>query len=77
MLALLSMTDAEYQLWRNVIPYAQRVTDELDYEEFNDTRLMPFLAPTVCALPFLIHFIFSFALPGIHTSSWLCYWCFY
>ena len=42
MLAPLSMKDAEYQLWRNGIPYAKRVTNELDYDKFNNTRLMPF-----------------------------------
>ena len=36
-LALLSMTDAEYQLWRSSIPYTRRVSNKLDYEEFNDT----------------------------------------
>ena len=46
MLAPLSMTDVEYQLWRSGIPYTQWVSDELDYEEFNDTRLMPSLTPT-------------------------------
>ena len=60
MLALLSMTETEYQLCRNGIPYAQSVTNELDYDEFNDTHLMPSLTPKACALPLLIHFHFSF-----------------
>ena len=30
MLATLSMTDAEYQLWRNDIPYAERLVGDLD-----------------------------------------------
>ena len=51
MLAPLSMTNAKYQLWRSGIPYTQQVSDELDYEEFNDTHLMPSLTPTVCVLP--------------------------
>ena len=50
-LALLSMTDAEYQLWRSSIPYTWQVSNKLDYEEFNDTRLMPSLTPMVCVLP--------------------------
>ncbi|KAL0007659.1 hypothetical protein SO802_009161 [Lithocarpus litseifolius] len=33
MLAPLSMNDVEYQLWRNGITYAERVTNELDYDE--------------------------------------------
>ena len=53
MLSPLSMTNAEYQLWRSGIPYTQRVLDELDYEEFNDTRLMTSLTLAVCVLPFL------------------------
>ena len=51
MLTLMSMTDIEYQLWRNGIPYTQRVSDELDYEEFNDTCLMPSFTPAVSVLP--------------------------
>ena len=74
MLAPLSMTNIEYQLWRNDIPYAQQVIDELDYEEFNDTRLMPSLAPAVCAFPLLIHFhFFSFALPHMMMFKWDTY----
>ena len=30
MLATLSMTDAEYQLWRNDIPYAEWLVGDLD-----------------------------------------------
>ena len=51
MLALLSITDAEYQLWRSDIPYTWQVSNELDYKEFNDTRLMSFLTLAVCVLP--------------------------
>lgn len=40
-LAPFSITDVEYQLWRNDLPYAKRVMDKLDYDEFNDTCLMP------------------------------------
>ena len=32
-------------------PYTQRVSDELDYEEFNDTHLMTSLTLAVCVLP--------------------------
>lgn len=58
MLALLSMTDIEYQLWRNGIPYATWVTDELDYDELTDTCLMPFLTTIVCVLIRIIYFHF-------------------
>lgn len=36
-LAPLLITDVEYQLWRNGIPYAQQLMDDLDYEEFSET----------------------------------------
>lgn len=62
MLSLLSMINAEYYLWRNNIPYAMQVTDELDYDEFNDTHLMPSFTTAIYVLPFLIYFHFSFAL---------------
>ena len=72
-LASLSMTEVEYQLWRNGIPYAARVTDEHDYDEFNDTRLMSFLIPAVCVLPSLIYFDFSFALLHMMIFKWNSY----
>jgi len=50
MLAPLSMTKAEYQLWRNSIPYAEQLVSDLDYEEFNETRLMPFFSILACIL---------------------------
>ena len=53
MLAPLSMTDVEYQLRRSGIPYTKWVSDELDYEEFNDTCLMPSFTLAACALPSL------------------------
>ena len=52
MLALLSMTNVKYHLWRSGIPYTQWVSNELDYEEFNNTRLMPSFTPAICVLPF-------------------------
>ena len=54
MLAPLSMTEAEYQLWRNGISYAERVTNEMDNDEFNDTRHMPL------SLLWYVFFLFSF-----------------
>jgi len=59
MLAPLSMTDAEYQSWRNDIPYAKRLVDDLDYDEFSETRLMPFLIAEVCTLSLYFPFFFS------------------
>ena len=43
MLALHSITDAEYNSWRSGIPYAEQLLDGLDYDEFSITHLMPFL----------------------------------
>ena len=71
MLTPLSMTDAEYDLWRQGIPFARRATDELDCKEFNDTRLMPSLTAVVCVIPFLIFFSFIFALFDIQVEP-LC-----
>ena len=71
MLTPLSMMDVEYDLWRQGIPFAGRVTDELDCKEFNDTRLMPSLTAVVCVIPFLIFFSFIFALFDIQVEP-LC-----
>lgn len=60
-LAMLSMTDAEYQLWRNGIPYAERLVGDLDYEEFSEARLMPFFAIGVCILSLSSFFSFYLA----------------
>lgn len=43
-----SMTDAKYQLWRNGIPYAGRLMDDLNYDKFSETRLMPSLIAKKC-----------------------------
>ena len=56
MLAFRSMTTAKYDLWRQGIPYAERVTNELDYDEFSKTRLMPSLTAVVCVLASFIFF---------------------
>ena len=50
MLALLSMTDAEYLMWRSGIPYVERLTGDLDYGEFSETCLMPSFPIGVCIL---------------------------
>lgn len=60
-LAMLSMTDAEYQLWRNGIPYAERLVGDLDYEEFSEARLMPSFAIGVCILSLSSFFSFYLA----------------
>ena len=59
MLAPLFMTDAKYQLWKNDIPYARRLVDDLDYDEFNETRLIPFLVAEVFTLSLYFPFFFS------------------
>ena len=53
MLTPCSMTDAEYDLWRLGIPFTNRVTDELDYDEFSGTHLMHSLLALVCVLALL------------------------
>lgn len=73
MLAPLSMTDAEYQLWRSGIPYTQQVLDELDYGEFNDTRLMPSLTAAVCVLP--SHLFLFFDCIASHNDFHMGYLC--
>ena len=58
MLAPLSMTDAEYQLWRSSIPYADQLMDDLDHAEFSKNHLMPSLSAGVCILSFSLSFLF-------------------
>ena len=57
MLAPHSMTNAEYNLWRPGIPFTNRVTDELDYDEFSGTLLMPSFIVPVCVLSLLFPLI--------------------
>ena len=61
MLALLSISDAEYHLWRRRIPYVKRLTDDMEYDEFSETHLMPSLIHEVC--------IFSSQFPFILLCS--------
>ena len=56
MLAPRSMTNAKYDLWGSGIPFTDRVTNELDYDEFGRTRLTPSLTVSICVLAFLIFF---------------------
>jgi len=56
MLAPHSMTDTEYNQWGPGIPFIDRVTDELNYEEFSGTCLMPSLIVPVCVFAPLISF---------------------
>ena len=58
MLAPHSMTDAEYNLWGNGIPYARRLIDGFDYEEFNITYLM---LPLLLRYMLILFFFFSFS----------------
>ena len=72
MLALLSMTDDEYDMWRQGIPFAEQAMDELDYKEFNNTHLIPSLTTVVRVFPFLIFLLlFIFALLNIQMEP-LC-----
>ena len=54
MLAPRSMTNAKYNLWGLGTPFTNQVTDELVYDEFSRTCLMPFLTVLVFVLaPFI------------------------
>ena len=55
----LSMTDAKYQLWRSGILYTQQVSEEMDYDEFNNTCLTPSLTPTIYSLSLSLSLSFS------------------
>ena len=59
MLAPRSMTITKYDLWGPDIPYTEQVMDELDYDEFSETCLMPSLTVVVGVFAFLI-FLQSF-----------------
>ena len=56
MLAPCSMMDAKYDLWRPGVPFTNWVMDELDYDEFSGTCLMPSLTIPVCVHAPLISF---------------------
>ena len=70
MLAPLSMTDDEYDMWRQGIPFAEQAMDELDYKEFNNTHLIPSLTTVVRVFSFLIFLLlFIFALLDIQMET--------
>ena len=54
MLAPRSTTTVEYDLWGPEIAFIEQATDELDYDDFSGTRLMPSLITVVCVLAFLL-----------------------
>ena len=64
MLAPLSMTNAEYHLWRADIPYAEHLTDEMEYDEFSKDHLKPTLIQEVfifsSPLPFILPFLYFY-----------------
>ena len=60
MLAPHSMTDVEYNSWRNGVPYAEQLLEGLDYEEFNITRLMPSFTAQLYAQSLLLLFFFLY-----------------
>ena len=71
---------AEYQLWRNNIPYAEWLVDEMGYDEFNETRLMPSLILEVCflllftSLPLFFHFCTWQYSNVMLMLGWSCCW---
>lgn len=46
----LFLTDARYHLWRSANPYIEQLVDDMDYDEFSETRLMPSHIAEVCIL---------------------------
>lgn len=46
------MSDAEYQLWRGGIAYAERLLDDQNYDEFSESHLMFPFPIEVCASSF-------------------------
>ena len=60
MLAPHSTTNAEYNSWGSGVPYARRLLEGLDYEEFNITHLMPSLTTQVYAQSLIILFLFLY-----------------
>ena len=57
MLTPRSMMNVEYDQWGLGIPFTNRVTNELDYDKFSGTRLMPPPPPSLLQYVFLL---FSF-----------------
>lgn len=67
MLASLSMTDSEYALWGPGMTYVNWLREELDYDEFNYTRLK--LSLIVEVLLFSSHLFHSYFLL-LHSWTW-------
>ena len=57
MVALLSMFDVVYQLWKGGIAYAQRLSGDMDYDRFSEDRLMSPFPIGVCtfSIPFFFY----------------------
>ena len=71
MLAPLSMTDAEYQLWRSIIPYTEQFMDDLDYDEFSETCLMPSISAEVLILSLSLSFLFFCIFLILNYDDWV------
>lgn len=54
MIAPRSMMDVEYDLWGSNVPFTNQAMNELDYNKFNGSCLMPSLIIPVCVLVPLI-----------------------
>lgn len=71
MLAMLSMANVEYQLWRSGIPYTQRVSNELDMRSsMIPVSCLLLLLQYMLSLSLLIHFHSFFALLRTMTFTW-------
>jgi len=71
MLAPLSMTNAEYQLWRSIIPYTEQLMDDLDNDEFSETCLMPSISTEVCILSLSLSFLFFCIFLILNYDDWV------
>ena len=71
MLALLLMTNAEYRLWRNDIPYVKQLLGNFDHDEFSEARLMAPFPIKVCTFLSSISFFF---LPCLSTCDDIQIW---
>lgn len=71
MLAPLLMFDAEYQLGKGGIAYAQRLLGDLDYDEFNEGHLMSHFPIGVCifSFPSLFSLYLAYHIRG-DTQMW-------
>ena len=71
MLTLLSMFDAEYQLWKDGIAYAQHLLGDLDYDKFSEGHLMSHfpIEVWIFSFPSLLSLYLAYHIRG-DTQMW-------